>query len=153
MALFRFKLQKVLEARKSFEDNAKREFGEAKRVLTQLAGALEDLIDQRERFLIEMAEHRQRGATVMQFQDDIQREWQFRMDIRQQKHRVRKAQEELENRRKKLVQAMIDRKIMVKLRERHLREFKENMRKEELRFSDEVAGRSSHFADKPKIGE
>ncbi|NQS98242.1 MAG: flagellar export protein FliJ [candidate division Zixibacteria bacterium] len=153
MARFRFKLQKVLDVRRSFEDNAKREFGEAKRVLAQLTGALEDLIDQRECLLIEMTEHRKQGAIVMQFQDDIQREWQFRMDIRQQKHRIRKAQEELENKRKKLVQAMKDRKIMEKLRERNLQEFMESVRKEELRFSDEIAGRSSHFADKPKIGE
>ncbi len=140
MAKFRFKLQKVLDARISFERQAQRELGNALRQLAENEAELASLIRNAEDFKKEMAERRQRGSTVMQFRDDINRDWNNRRNISDQRYRVKKAGEEVEKRRIRLIKMMKDRKIMEKLRENQLLEFKKQQQREELKFADDIAG-------------
>lgn len=140
MPRFNFKLQKVLEARLSFEELAKREFGEAQRELVRQKHTLNILITTSETFIIEMTERRKKGAPVMIFKADIERDWSNKRNIREQRVRVKKAEDFLEKKRLKLVQAMKERKVMERLREKHLQDFKHNLLKEEIKFSDDIAG-------------
>jgi flagellar FliJ protein len=148
MPQFHFKLQKVLEAKRSFEDNAKREFGAAQRELMKQEEILRNNIDTRECFLDEMSERRAKGDTVRQFRDDVSQEWGLKRTIREQRFRVGKAEKEKEKKREKLIQKMKDRKIMEKLRERKFEDFKELIETEEHKFSDEVGGRRAHYSEK-----
>ena len=153
MAVFRFKLQKVLEAKTSFEELAKRDFADAQRQLTEEKNELQNLIKITADFKLEMAERRRKGSSVMNFQNDLSRDWTNRRNITSQRFKVSRSERLLAEKREKLVQAMKDRKIMEKLREKHLREFKERTSKEELKFSDEIAGRRSFFASDMLSGE
>jgi len=149
MARFNFRLQKVLEARISFEDQAKRELGEAQRKLREERRNLEDFIRNADDFRSEMAERRRQGSTVQRFRDDLQQDWMNKRRISDQRHRLKKAEEWMEKKRQNLIQAMKERKVMEKLREKHLLQFKKAVRREELKFSDEVAGvRAAQQTDK-----
>ena len=148
MPQFRFKLQKVLEARQTFEDIAKREFAKARTELTKQMEILEDLLNQRENFLLVMSERRKRKSTVKEFQNDLQHEWQFRMHIRDQRHVITKAREELEKKRQKLIQAVKEKRILEILRDKQKRKFIENLKKQEIKFADDIAGRNAHLSEK-----
>ena len=145
MPRFQFRLQKVLEARVSFEDQAKREFGDAQRKLHEDKLALEDLVAITESFRVEMTTRRREGSTVRQFRDDLQQDWMNKRRIGDQRHRIKKSEELVEKKRQKLVQAMKDRKVMEKLREKHYEQFIKDVRKEEIKFADDIAGiRAAH---------
>lgn len=145
MAVFRFKLQKVLDVKLSFEELAKRDFGQAQRQLIAERNQMAEFVEAAAEFKLEMAERRKRGSTVREFQNDINRDWTNRRNIRDQRFKVSKAEGVLENKRQELIQAIKDRKIMEKLREKHFRQFQEEVKKEEMKFADEIAGRRSFF--------
>ena len=154
MAHFRFKLQKVLEARQSFEDQAKREFGEAQIKLREEQDRFKKVIHEAQEFKNDMAVRRRKGATVRQFQDDIQRDWINRRKIRDQRHHVKNAEDSAAKKRLKLVEAMRDRKVMEKLREKYLADFKKEVRKNEMKFADDIAGiRNLRRSDDSLSGE
>jgi len=153
MAVFRFKLQKVLDAKTSFEERAKREFADAQRQLTEENNELANLVKLTADFKLEMAVRRRKGSIVMNFQNDLSRDWTNRRNITSQRFKVSKAERLLEEQRQKLVQAMKERKIMEKLKEKRFREFKEQASKEEMKFSDEIAGQRSYFASDLLSGE
>ena len=145
MARFRFKLQKVLEARQSLEDSARREFGAAMRELHRQERIRDELLAEQELLLGEMGSRRGKKSTVEEFVQDIQYEWILKHRIKSQKIKVKAAQEELEEKRKMLTEAMKQRKIMEKLKERHWEVFRKKNNKDEMKFADEIAGRKAHF--------
>ncbi len=154
MARFRFKLQKVLEARQTFEKQAKREFGEAQLKLREEQESLENFINDAREFKKDMVVRRRGGAIVKQFQDDIQRDWTNKRKIRDQRHRVKKAEDFAEEKRLKLVEAMRDRKVMEKLREKYLAVFIKEVRKNDMKFADDIAGiRNIRKNDDSLMGE
>jgi len=152
MARFQVRLQKVLEARISLEDQAKREFGDAQRKLHEEKLVLEDLFAVTDSFRIEMAVRRREGSTVRQFRDDLQQDWMNKRRISDQKHRIKKSEEMVEKKRQKLVQAMKDRKVMEKLREKHYDEFVKDVRLEEMKFADDIAGIHAAHSEENIVG-
>jgi flagellar FliJ protein len=58
---------------------------------------------------------------------------------------VDKAHKELEKKRKKLTEAMKERKIMEKLREKKYQYFQDEVKTEEFNFADDIAGRKAFF--------
>ncbi len=153
MARFRFRLQKVLEARRAFEDNAKRELGSAQRELTRQRRIRDNLITERRDFLVEMSERRKHRLPAQLYVEDIQYEWQLRLRIREQRNEVKKAERTVEQKREALVKAMKERKMMEKLRERHWERFKEKVKAEEFAFADEISGRNAQFPNALSSGE
>lgn len=153
MPRFHFKLQKVLEARQSFEDLAKREFGDALRELYRQESMRDELLKEREELLLEMGNRRSLKSTAESFARDIQYEWNLHQRIKAQSRRVEEARGELEKKRKKLIEAVKDRKIMEKLREKRWEEFRKKMNIEEFKFADEIAGRRAHFEHQSISGE
>ena len=145
MARFHFRLQKVLDARRAFEDNAKREFGAVQRETARLREIRDSLIKQRMSFLVEMGERRKQKLPVQLFVKDIQYEWLMRQKIKERKEAVKKAEMKMGKKREELVLAMKKRKIMEKLRERRWEEFVDENKAEELKFADEIAGRNAFF--------
>ena len=153
MARFQFKLQKVLETRLTFEDLAKRRFGEAVREVRKQEEIRDDLIRQRENHLNDMADRRKLPSTVVQFSQDIQYEWMLKMKIRRQNDVVTKVKQKMEKRRRELVEAIKERKIMENLRQKQFDEFRKLQKKDDIKFADEIAGRKAHFETSPITGE
>ena len=146
MARFRFNLQKVLEAREALEQKARREFGEAQRRLLDRKKSLNNIISRREQLHLEMSHRRKQKMPVRFFKDDIDYDFQLKLEIKSRRKQVDQAAKELEKKRRKLLQAMKDRKMMEKLRERRLEEFKKEIADQEAKFADDLAGRKAFFS-------
>ena len=122
MIRFQFKLQKVLDTRLTYEDLAKRKFGEAVREVKIQEDIRDEIIFERENHLKDMGERRKLPSSAEHFSQDIQYEWVLKMKIRRQKDVVAKAKQKMEKKRRELIEAIKERKIMENLRRKHSRE-------------------------------
>ena len=143
----------MLEARITYEDIAKRNFGEAVQEVKKQEDIRDGIILKRENHLKDMAARRSQPAFAEFFSQDIQYEWVLKMNINRQSEKVKKAEQKMERMRQKLVEAVKERKIMEKLRERQMEEFRKEQNKNEMKFADEIAGRKAQFETSSTTGD
>ena len=132
MARFRFPLQNILNMKEKLEEQAKNEYGQAnarllaeEKKLEQLNNRLEDARLQLKNVLVEVLSmteiHKRENAVVI-----------LKGYVKQQQLVVKRCEKEVEIAREKLTEAMKERKIFVKLREKAFEEFiKEEGRREQ----------------------
>lgn len=132
MARFRFPMQNILNMKEKLEEQAKNEYGQAnarllaeEKKLEQLNYRLEDARLQLKNVLIEILSmteiHKRENAIVI-----------LKGYVKQQQLVVKRCEKEVEIAREKLTEAMKERKIFEKLREKAFEEFiKEEGRREQ----------------------
>ncbi len=132
MARFRFPLQNILNMKEKLEEQAKNEYGQAnarllaeEKKLEQLNNRLEDARLQLKNVLVEVLSmteiHKRENAVVI-----------LKGYVKQQQLVVKRCEKEVEIAREKLTEAMKERKIFEKLREKAFEEFiKEEGRREQ----------------------
>lgn len=132
MARFRFPLQNILNMKEKLEEQAKNEYGQAnarllaeEKKLEQLNYRLEDARLQLKNVLVEVLSmteiHKRENAVVI-----------LKGYVKQQQLVVKRCEKEVEIAREKLTEAMKERKIFEKLREKAFEEFiKEEGRREQ----------------------
>lgn len=152
MAVFRYRMQSILDIKLKMETQAKQEFAQAKLVLDREEEKLEEL-------MMRKAEYERRAQELLRGKLDvleitINKEAILRMEelIIQQEKRVEKARQNLEKARQKLTEVMQERKVHESLKEKAFQEFLQEEKQLESKEIDQLTsytyGQRIHEAEK-----
>lgn len=157
MAKFVYKLQNILNLKYKFEEQAKIEFGIASARLAQEEKKLADIKKRQQGYQIQLklsvAGEPQFGSTKLNLMKIRQLEQAYevlKVKARIQAYAVKDASLHLEKARKKLKEAMIERKTHEKMREKAFEEFKIEVNQEEKKEVDQLV--SYQYGVKAKEG-
>ncbi|HON99430.1 MAG TPA: flagellar export protein FliJ [Syntrophales bacterium] len=137
--MFVFKLQSVLDARKAKEDQLLGEYRELARALEAEKDRLAAMGREKERMLNRLrAKHPEpQPAQELEMEVTYLKVWNAKMDT--QGALVARLREEVEGKRRALMEVMKDRKILENLKERHFEEYKQLRASLERLAADESA--------------
>ena len=144
MAVFRYKLQSVLDIKQKLEEQEKIAFGLASARLSEEQEALQNMMirkagyDRQARRLVEGT------INVLEINACRSAIEVMKTKIRAQMLEVRKAQRQLEVVRQRLNAVMVERKTYEKLREKKFEEFKQELLQEENKEVDELVSYTYH---------
>lgn len=138
MAKFVYKMQSVLNIKEKMEEQAKVAFGAANAALRTEEERLQRLYQRRIQYLAEGAMLRQALLDPLKLQENEAALHYIAEEIRDQKIRVKRAEEALERARLVLQEYRIERKTHEQLKEAAFEEFKAELLKEESKEVDEL---------------
>ena len=137
--MFKFKLQSVLDYRLNIEEKILNEFSELKRKLDEQKALLEALVSEREGRVADL--RNMRSATIKA--DDIASILAYVEHLhereKQQEEVIRQTGEAVEEKRKYLVEAVKNRKVMENLKDRHEQDYIKDFNETEQKNSDEMS--------------
>lgn len=137
--MFKFKLQSVLDYRLNIEEKILNEFSELKRKLDEQKALLEALVSEREGRVADL--RNMRSATMKA--DDIASILAYVEHLhereKQQEEVIRQTGEAVEEKRKYLVEAVKNRKVMENLKDRHEQDYIKDFNETEQKNSDEMS--------------
>ena len=137
--MFKFKLQSVLDYRLNIEEKILNEFSELKRKLDEQKALLEALVSERESRVADL--RNMRSATMKA--DDIASILAYVEHLhereKQQEEVIRQTGEAVEEKRKYLVEAVKNRKVMENLKDRHEQDYIKDFNETEQKNSDEMS--------------
>ncbi len=140
MKRFQFKLEPLLEYRKRLEDIVNKEFHEATMRLDEEERKLLDLKETYNRYSEEIDRLKEEGTTG----DEINLHYSYLSHvkdyIKEQENIIRRFKEELEDKRKRLIEATRNRKVVEIMKERSLKSYMTIARRLEQKQMDEIAG-------------
>jgi flagellar protein FliJ len=137
--MFKFKLQSVLEYRMNIEEKILNEFSDVNRLLNQQKAILKALIIERESLMNDlrnMQSSRMRAddiATLVAYVENV------RLKEKEQKNIIHQAKEVVEKKRKELIEAVKNKKVMENLRDKQAEEYQNNLSALEQKNSDEMS--------------
>jgi len=137
--MFIFKFQQVLDYRKNIEEKILHEFSDNKRRLELERLKLQNLIEERTNLIGELKKMQNVSVPAGNIARCVSYSARIREDEAKQKQVIVQVKEQMEAKRKELLEAVKKRKVMEKLKERHTEEFEKNMRDLEQKNSDEMA--------------
>ncbi len=138
MAKFVYKMQSVLNIKEKMEEQAKAAFSMANAALRTEEERLQRLYQRRIQYLAEGALLRQTILDPLKLQENEAALHYIAKEIRDQKIRVKRAEEALERARLVLQEYRIERRTHEQLKEAAFEEFKEELAKEESKEVDEL---------------
>ena len=143
--MYKFSLKAVLNHRRFIEEKLQKELGQLKEILGDERKRLSDLIRARREISKELQEKQREIITIseallhVRFIEQLSR----REDL--QKKKILNAEKEVEQKREDLIEAMKNRKVLEKLKEKGWETYKHNMMRKEQEFMNEmVAVRFRH---------
>ncbi len=138
MAVFRYRMQNVLNVKEKMEDQAKAEFAEAMAVLNAEEEKLQALIDRREWYEEEGRRMRREAIDVSDLRDNTRALDNLKEQVEAQRENVARAQAGVDIARNNLNVAMQERKIQEKLKENAFEEFVHELNAAESKEIDEL---------------
>ena len=138
MAKFVFKMQSVLTVKEELEDQAKQNYGAMIHLLQQEQEELEHRRKSESEYREEGRKLRESVLNITSLRENEAALKYMEQAILQQRHRVKKAESQVETARARLQEAMIERKTYEKLKEKAFEEFKKEVAKEENKETDEL---------------
>ena len=138
MAKFQYRMQSILNIKLKMEEQAKMQFAQAQAKLNEEEEKLNALVMRKEQYEGELKETLQTKLDLLKI-DELQNAV-MRMEeyIVAQKREVDKAAREVEKERKKLTEAMIERKSHEKLKENAFEQFRQELNSAEGKEVDEM---------------
>lgn len=137
--MFKFKLQSVLEYRLNIEEKILNEFSDLKRYLEEQKAVLKALVTEKESLIDDLRNMHNSARKA----DDIAAILGYVENLRgrekDQKNVIHKAKEAVEEKRKELVEAVKNRKVMENLRDKHAEAYLKNLNETEQKNSDEMS--------------
>ena len=118
MAKFVFKMQSVLTVKEKLEDQAKQNYGAMLHLLQQEQEELEHRIKRESEYREEGRKLRESVLNITSLRENEAALKYMEQAILQQRHRVKKAESQVETARARLQEAMIERKTYEKLKEK-----------------------------------
>lgn len=138
MAKFVYRMQSILNIKEKMEEQAKVAFGQANARLRTEEERLQRLYQRRIQYLAEGAMLRQTWLDPLKLQENEAALHYIDGEIKDQRIRVRQAEEAVERARQILQEYMIERKTQEQLKEAAFEEFKEELKREESKEVDEL---------------
>jgi flagellar FliJ protein len=149
--MFQFRFETLLATRRHAEDALQKELSDAKRALAAEQTLLRESKEAHRRSMLELRQRQSEGFHAQDlllfgsFLERLAREIDARMK------RVAAAERRVNQKRVLLVEAMKQRKVLEKLREKDERDFQQALARSEQKFIDEVAtGRHARHAGHPR---
>lgn len=149
MAGFKFKFQPILDIRQQMEDVRKFEMAKAISFCEEEKGRLSDFKNTESRYIHEISEEVSGGMNLLKIRECNSYLLHMRKVIDKQEQAVNKAQQKVEESRDRLKSALIEKKTMENLRERHAREYA----KEQIKFEQKVTDEITSYKYKVKSGD
>ena len=137
--MYKFPLGAVLKHRKFLEDNLQKELGVLKRLLVDDKKKLSDIKNSKRKYSEELQFKQQKSITVsdnllyIRFIDRLSK----RLDM--QNDRVFQSEQNVDEKRKELLEALKKKKVLERLKEKGLETYKQNGLKKERIFLNEMA--------------
>ncbi len=138
MAKFVFKMQNILKLKEKLEAQQKIAFRNASAVLYDEQEKLKGLLIRQAEYENRLREDTLENIDIAKIRFNKKAIDIMKTKVREQMFNIKKAEEALETERVKLDEAIKERKIQYKLRERALVEFKREIAKEESKEIDEL---------------
>ncbi len=137
--MYRFSLEPVLKHRKLIEEELQKEMAATKRRLLSVQKKLLELEKTKSRCLRELQEKQAQGIRALDislYSDFI---GQVTIQITAQRKKVTGIEENLKKKRKRLIQAMKERKTVDQLKKNRLKIYERNEQRKEQKWVDEIA--------------
>lgn len=138
MAKFQYRMQSILNIKLKMEEQAKMQFAQAQAKLNEEEGKLNVLLNRRSQYENDLKEHLKSKLELMKIEELQNALMRMEEMIALQKIQVDKAQKEVEKERKKLTEAMIERKSHEKLKENAFEDFMKELAGAEGKEVDEL---------------
>lgn len=138
MSVFRYKMQNILNLKYKLEEQAKMDFAAARKKLDTEEEKLEELYHRREDYVEEGRKLRESSLPIQDILDNKTAILRMEDYIELQKINVSDAEKELENERVKMQEAIQERKIYEKLREKAFDNFIKEENAKESKEIDEL---------------
>lgn len=139
MAVFRYKMQGILDIKEKLEDKAKQEFAEANMRLEAEKQKLSELQKRRDYYMMEGVKLRMELIDVRKIRENKMAVLQMDEFIREQRKEVNKAAAAVEKARAALQEVMQERKAHEKLKENAFQDFLKEEQAAESRAIDELS--------------
>lgn len=139
--MFRFRLESVLNYRRTIEENLLKELSELRRQLSLEEDRLKMMIFEKDRHINDLGSL-QKGGVTLQI-EDIKLYFSYlnglELKIKNQGDIIKKCQERVDKKLAEVVDAMKNRKILEVIKERGYREYTREFNLKEQRLLDEIA--------------
>lgn len=139
--MFRFRLESVLNYRRTIEENLLKELSELRRQLSLEEDRLKMMIFEKDRHINDLGSL-QKGGVTLQI-EDIKLYFSYlnglELKIKNQGDIIKKFQERVDKKLAEVVDAMKNRKILEVIKERGYREYTREINLKEQRLLDEIA--------------
>ncbi|HMQ52397.1 MAG TPA: flagellar export protein FliJ [Anaerolineae bacterium] len=133
-----FRLQSVLDLKSSMVDNLEIEFASLKTSHNQEVARLDQLEQDKDRQLDQLARQQQGQIDCQSIQLHHQFLSGLDRQLNQQAERVETARQQMEGKRQELVDTMQDQKSLEKLRDRHQDQVRRDQQRRETRTTDDL---------------
>lgn len=140
MQTFRFRLEAVLQVRRRQEDMQKQVLGQKLNQLELNQKHLQELIWQQQQHFSRMRKLQQGQLKLRELEASGDYALVLKEDIANQQIKVRVCEEQVDQARKELLEIVKARKILEKLKEKHLEEYNLEALREDQKLIDEMAG-------------
>lgn len=138
MAKFQYRMQSILNIKLKMEEQAKMQFAQAQAKLNEEEARFHALIVRKEQYEAELKETLQRKLDLLKIEELQNAVMRMEEYIVAQQREVDKAAREVEKERKKLTEAMIERKSHEKLKENAFEQFMQELNSAEGKEVDEL---------------
>ncbi|HOE79722.1 MAG TPA: flagellar export protein FliJ [Smithellaceae bacterium] len=137
--MFKFKLQSVLDYRLNIEEKILNEFSELKRELDRLKAMLEELKSERENMVAGLRNMQSQTIKAHDISSILVYVERLRESEKQQNQVILQTIEAVDQKRKDLVEAVKNRKIMENLKDKQKEEYIKDVNDTEQKDSDEMS--------------
>ena len=151
MAKFLYRMQNILDIKYKLEESAKQAYGEALARLHEEEDKLEALMLRREEYLTLYKESLTGNLDFLKIEENSDAVDRMDEMIEAQNEVIKRRSKELEIARQKMAEAMQERKMHEKLKEKQFEMFKEELAAEEMKEVDQVV--SYQYSSKDKSEE
>ncbi len=138
MAVFRYRMQSILNIKLKMETQAKQEFAQAKLVLDREEEKLQELYEQKHFYEKQATKLLSGKLDLLEISANKEAILKIEEYITEQKKRVEKAKQLLENAREKLREVMQERKVQEALKEKAFEEFLMEEKQQESKEIDQL---------------
>jgi flagellar FliJ protein len=137
--MYKFPLEPVLRHRSFIEENLQKELAMLKNMLSIEKKKLGSYRKARYEFLSELQKKEKEGITISEIVLYFSFIERLSNDIVKQRDRIFEAEKKVDQKRSELIDAMKNRKILEKLKEKKGEAYRQEVMKKEMRFLNEVA--------------
>ncbi len=138
MAVFRFRMQNILDMKEKLEEQARNEFAHAQRALAEEEELLNALFEKKDAYIEQGIWLRNHVIDIQEIMDNKKAIEHTEMLIEQQKLSVAVAQKKVDAATKQLMDARVQTKTYSKLREKEFEDFLAEEAKKESKEIDEL---------------
>lgn len=138
MAKFQYRMQSILNIKLKMEEQAKMQFAQAQAKLNEEEARLHALVIRKEQYEGELKETLQKKLDLLKIEELQNAVMRMEENIVAQQREVDKAAREVEKERRKLTEAMIERKSHEKLKENAFEQFMQELNSAEGKEVDEL---------------